>query len=155
MLKIANRLIIPAMALVSATTIHAGTKFFTNFSDKELTISLTAGKEIVTTVVKPGETRVVDYKMDNADTINFKTPPEAGKMFAQDFTDGDGINTNTQFFFTRKGVKMSPRNPLDRMMVRIGKKKPFTPGGDKKEKADIAADDKVMQELEATAKSTR
>lgn len=153
MLKTVKYLIfIPAMVLVSPCVIQAGTKFFSNFTERDLTITLAAGKEIVTTVVHPGETKLLDYKNELADKINYKTPPGEGKMYEQDLVDEDGINTNTQFFFTRKGVKMSPRNPLDRMKIAYKKKKGVS-AGDKKEKADIAADQKIMRELDTQGNS--
>jgi len=135
-------LLIPAMVLVSAGPIQAGSKFFTNLTGDDFTITLVAGKETVTAPVKRGETRVLDYKPVFADLIRVDT--SAG---SKTLKDEDGINTNTQFYFTAKGLKMSPMGPLDRMMRSKEKKKP--PKAAEKEKADRAADEKTTNELMA------
>jgi len=62
-------------------------------------------------------------------------------------TDKDKINVNTQFFFTRKGVKMSPLGPMERMKIRQERKKK-TARAEEKEKADRDADEKTMKALD-------
>jgi len=147
MLATLKCLTIPALVLVLAGPVQAGTKYFTNYRETELTFTLIPkdkDKEGFSVTVKPGETRVLEYPGDLAESIAVKYGAGQGLSL---MTDKDKINVNTQFFFTRKGVKMSPLGPMERMKIRQERKKK-TARAEEKEKADRDADEKTMKALD-------